>query len=106
MSNLAFCDDLYSGPILIKEMKELNLFDDIPYKYVKPFLEMNDNEDINIQIREQFLGDNLHKATFTFTSWLNSRVCKDNEVVLTYMTDSKLFKQVQDILEDMGDDDE
>ncbi len=42
---------VYIHCITVEEMKELDLFDDIPYKYIKDIID-NDNEEIDIDIED------------------------------------------------------
>ena len=42
----------YSKELLVSEMRELNLFDNVPYKYIKDFIDCDDGSYIEVEIED------------------------------------------------------
>jgi len=64
----------YIGYMTIKQMKDLDLFDDIPYKHIKKILE-DDDEMLDVEIEDLELDIPIPcwcKTSFTFDLKLNT----------------------------------
>jgi len=89
-------------------MKWLNLFDDVPYKFVK---EYNDDDDVEVDIEDiEFTGLNRCETHFTFRLSINGGmpVCNNRRfiVVKEYDSSSAYAAFMSDLWEDEYDEEE
>jgi hypothetical protein len=62
-------DNLYTNCLMVSQMKELDLFDNISYKYIKDIIN-NDDDDIEVEI-EDLECDRVAWCKTRFTFELN-----------------------------------
>ena len=64
---------VYTNCLMVSQMKELDLFDDIEYKYIKNIIK-HDDDDIEVEI-EDLDCDRVAWCKTRFTFWLNFNLC-------------------------------
>ena len=94
----------YTNCLMVSQMKELELFDDIPYKYIKNIIE-DDDYDIEVEIRDLECDIEAYcKTRFTFE--ISQGKTYKKFVVETEYNGSSCFGMLMSGLYNDNDDDE